>query len=227
MPAMIAASMPMPLMTRKWWVCGPSPPSATVSARLADSASCVRLGLDRPDAQLADVDAAVAARQRDGEGRLEADRQVEVAREQVAGARGQDAERHLRADEHARDVAHGAVAAERAHDVDALAHGGRRLAGAGVVGGRLEIDRLAPAVRAAGRVIRSRTGRRSANFVGLMMMAARRTGASCSSPERKWPRWGRGRRRRSGAVTSGATRFMTKPPMTNASTTIPATIHGR
>ena len=76
-------------------------------------------------------------------------------------------------------------------------------------------------------VIRSRIGRTSVNFVGLMMTAARRTGVSGSSPERKWPRGGRGRRRRSGAVASGATRFMMTPPMTNASTTIPATIHGR
>ena len=153
MPAMIAASMPTPLMTRKWWVCGPSTaappiPPASPRSRLRRLRRSSRPR--RADAQLADVDAAVAARQRDGEGRLEGDGQVEVAREEVAGARGQDAERHLRADEHARDVAHGAVTAERAHDVDAVAQGGRSLTGAGVLGGRLEEEGLAPTVRAAG-----------------------------------------------------------------------------
>ena len=91
----------------------------------------VELVLGRPDVQLADVDAAVAARQCDGEGGLETDGQVEVAREQVAGARRQDAQWCLRADGHAGHVAHGAVAAEGAHDVDTLEHGGGGLAGSG------------------------------------------------------------------------------------------------
>ncbi len=77
MPAMIAASMPMPLMTRKWWVCGPSRPLGRRGRSASPSGSAcrlwprLRLVLGRSDAQLADVDAAVAPRQRDGEGSLE------------------------------------------------------------------------------------------------------------------------------------------------------------
>ena len=64
------------------------------------------------------------------------------------------------------------------------------------------------------------------NFVGLMISAARRTGASCSSRSGSGPAGPRAPTTR-GAVTAGATRFITNSPMTNASTTIPVMIQGR
>src|SRR6478609_7980353 len=103
----------------------------------------------RADDELADVDAAVAARQGDRDGRLERDGQVEVAGQQVAGSRGQDAESRLGADERAGDVAHRAVTAEGADDVGAVPYGLRGLPLTGVLHGRLVEERLAPAVREA------------------------------------------------------------------------------
>ena len=84
-------------------------------------------------------------------GEIGAEGDVEVAGEQVAGAARQQAHRRAGAGEGDRDRADGAVAAERADDVDARLDRLTGLTGAGVVDRRLDEERLFPAQLAAGR----------------------------------------------------------------------------
>ena len=105
--AMIAASKPSPAMTRKMCCRGPLVLAGLVS-----------------DGEPADVDPLVLAGQRDPQRVAEVvDGQVEVAGQQVAGAAGQQPHRRLAADHRLGHRADGAVTAEGADQVDALARG--------------------------------------------------------------------------------------------------------
>jgi len=93
-----------------------------------------------------DVDPAVATGEDDGQSvRDPVDGEPEVAGEQVSGPAGQQAQRHVGADERRRHGAHRAVTAQRADDVDPRLHGLPGLADAGVCLGRLDPHRLGPA----------------------------------------------------------------------------------
>ncbi len=98
----------------------------------------------------ADVDVPVAAGDRDHHGAREVvGRQLEVAGEQVAGAAGEQPHRHAGADHLLGHGTHGAVATERAHDVDVLGEGLSGLAEPDVVLRRLDEERLVPALLCA------------------------------------------------------------------------------
>ena len=93
------------------------------------------------------VDRAVASGHRRAQaGEVVAHRQAEVAREQVAGAGRQDAERNTGVQQAGRHVAHRAVAAERGDHVDALVDRRPGLTEARVVGRRLQPQRRRPTV---------------------------------------------------------------------------------
>ena len=136
---MIAASRPRPAMTRNACRRGPD------GRPLADV--LLEVGLVGVQPHPADVDVPVAP----GDGDLHRLRQVvgrhlEVAGEQVAGAAGEQAHRHAGVDHLLGHGAHGAVAAEGAHDVDVLGEGLTGLAEADVVLRGLDEQRLVPAV---------------------------------------------------------------------------------
>jgi hypothetical protein len=95
--------------------------------------------------QASDVDEAVVAGQRDPRGRGDIGGQTQRPREQVAGARGQQAHCDARARQRLRDRPEGAVATTGDDHVGAALDGGHRLAGARILRRRQQPERRRPA----------------------------------------------------------------------------------
>ncbi len=110
---------------------------------------CVRFRLAALPGDLRDprVDRVILARERRADGLLHAvDAHAEVAREQIAGARGHEHHGHAGIDEPFRDRSHGAVSAGDEHGGHASVDGVARDTLAGVVDARLEPEGFGPAV---------------------------------------------------------------------------------
>ena len=112
--------------------------------------------------------------QRVGDGALRPRMHAELAREAVARAGRDDAERHLVERERGGDLVDRAVAAPRQHEARAAPHGGlRQLARVADPFGQQHLDRIA--VRVDDRERQLRAARAAAGLappeIGLMMMA--------------------------------------------------------